>query len=564
MSPVSLDDVVRNLLVYLKGQIPSLQGRSNSEEIQRFANNMIGTIQASISQIEDVGVFDPRSTSEFKTLNQEFEQLKKANVQLEKALFASMSKSEKLQEEIKRACGEIPEQEKSESGVYRQLAAFRQQVAEQTRIATEKQKQIVELQIQVQKQQIKAFGLPVALANAESLGYQQGIHELQSRIDQLQVLLADREKAWAAGNVGVAHLEEELHITQELFSKAESQIQEQQTEYQKIVKELGKERSRPPQGLESDRKRIRELEAMVDSLKQQIKSSGVTEVIKNTQASSGARIAFLEKSLTEAHARINELDQHNSASTDQQLEQAIREKNQLQSRISDLEGTIRLLLSDQMQSVTSDPEAEASPSSHSQNKGEIWQAQEILFFFEAFQEILDVLPNNADYREPRKKIATSLRLLEKNHALESIPTVGTPIQDLLHKAVKIFYSPLLDDNMIIFEASRGFRLRDQILKRALVWIVKSKFQCTACSTPCRPTDIFCPKCGFEVCAPDGTPKRQLQPMPSSIELILPLIDALVAQGAIEKAKGLFLQVDRDHPGNPELQKHRPVFELSQS
>ncbi|MBF0499718.1 MAG: nucleotide exchange factor GrpE [Candidatus Riflebacteria bacterium] len=558
MSSDSFDDVVKNLLVFLKGQIPALQSRSNADDLQRNINSMVTTIRSIIGHIEEFSGSDSRMSPALKAIHDELDKLKRTNARLEDSEILWIKKHKQLLDEIKKAAENSRQQEELISGLNSQLTGHQQQIGEQAASITEKDRLITELQTQLQQLQTQLRDYPTDIANSEKKGFANAVHEFQPRIDHLQVMLSERDTALANVNGDASKREEVLRNTQETLIATETRLKEAHLEIDRLCKELAEIIARPPVSLPSDQERIKELELKVESLKRELRSSQVMEVYRNTQSAAEARIGFLEKNLAEARARIHELENRPPDAADQKIEQVQHEKNLLQARTSELEETVRRLISEQTRGAKAPPGS--SIQGEEASRSEVWDAQEVLFLFESFVGILEVIPNTAEYREIRRKIRNALQLLEQNHSLQVIPTTGTTFQDRLHKIVKIYYSTILDDGTIVSETTPGFKLNDQILKRAMVGVAKSNFLCSNCSTVSRQTDFFCSKCGLEICASDGTPKRRLPPLPSALDIILPLIDILTGLGQTEKVKALLIQAEQNHPGNTEIKKRRQKLE----
>lgn len=588
------DEIIRNLLVYLKGQVPSLQSRTNTDDLTRQVQSIVATLRTTITQVEVASSFDPRDTPEFKAILHEQDQLKKTNHRLEEQLFTAIDKSEKLQGENTRLNQEVLDaRNRSETN--------QKQSQLQGQLETQVRKLETDLRTKVAEKD-------AAVAAAERSGYNKATGEFQVRIDKLQKQLAERDEALREAlharekllreamdtreksitdleaertkiliereKMAQTHLEEKrsleiakagletLKAQLEASSgnleesnrnlraqllEAESQLRLTKEEVAKLRETLSNIEKRPPVSLEVDQKRIRDLEIKIESLKRELSSSSAMEVYRNIQAAAEAKVAFLEKTLAETRVRLREAEDKQPEASELRTKFQ-QEKDILQSRISELEGTVRRLLTERFQGEG----AETAP----EKTKEIWQAQEILFMFELMQNLLEKLPSGSEYKDLRNRTEQALKLLEKSNSLEVIPTLGHAYTEEIHKVVRAFSSSVIDDGTIVSEMSRGFRLRNQILKKPLVWVVKSRFRCTSCSAQCRPQDYFCPKCGLEICAPDGTPKRRLPPLPVTTDLILPLIDSFISQNQIEKAKSLLDQLGQEHPNDPELLKRR--------
>ncbi|HQB83321.1 MAG TPA: hypothetical protein PLR50_07495, partial [Candidatus Rifleibacterium sp.] len=133
----------------------------------------------------------------------------------------------------------------------------------------------------------------------------------------------------------------------------------------------------------------------------------------------------------------------------------------------------------------------------------------------------------------------------------------------IHKAAKSFKSDFLPDGIIIHEETPGFVSGTRLIQKALVWVAKSLFTCGECNSSCRPHEYFCPRCGLELTAPDGTSKRELPAYPAKIEVNLPLLDELIKQGNLKAAVALANLISRENPGHPELLKRQALLQKAE-
>ncbi|HNW35980.1 MAG TPA: hypothetical protein PKM25_13665, partial [Candidatus Ozemobacteraceae bacterium] len=102
MEKANFDDIVRNLLVFLKGQVPSLQSKHSREDLAHQIQSIVYTLRTSIIQLEGASSSDPRKTPEFQSAIQDLEGIKKTNSRLEESLFLEMDKTQKLAGELEK------------------------------------------------------------------------------------------------------------------------------------------------------------------------------------------------------------------------------------------------------------------------------------------------------------------------------------------------------------------------------------------------------------------------------------------------------------------------------
>jgi hypothetical protein len=157
----------------------------------------------------------------------------------------------------------------------------------------------------------------------------------------------------------------------------------------------------------------------------------------------------------------------------------------------------------------------------------------------------------------------SIGILEKSNAIQKVFTVGQLFDGKIHKAARSFKSDFLPDGIIIHEESPGFVSGNRIVQKAMVWVAKSLFTCGECNSTCRPHEYFCPKCGLELTAPDGTSKRELPAYPAKIDINIPLLDELIKQGNLKAANALATLISRENPGHQELLKRQSLLQRAE-
>ena len=62
-SKLVFDDIAKNLLVFLKGQVISLSNKATKEEALRQVQSITFTLRSSIAQLENASASDPRAGS---------------------------------------------------------------------------------------------------------------------------------------------------------------------------------------------------------------------------------------------------------------------------------------------------------------------------------------------------------------------------------------------------------------------------------------------------------------------------------------------------------------------
>ncbi|NLI78557.1 MAG: hypothetical protein GX442_19215 [Candidatus Riflebacteria bacterium] len=530
MEKASFDDIVRNLLVFLKGQVPSLQTKTSREDLIRQIQSIVYMLRTSIIQLEGAAFSDPRNTPEFKNLIQEFEGLKRTNQRLEESLFLEMNKTQRLTAEMEKLST---------------VTATREERSPQDeqRIA-ELLNQIEELKVQVrQASQAPSPALPLE----EKLKLESDLQGAASQAYAVRRELEARDKELAEVKDLLRAASQENQAEREKARLLAMQLEQAKNQVTNMEYQLGQAVNKPLPSRTEDLEKIRELREEIARLQASLNARPTQEVFNNLQAAAEAKVAFLEQSIAEWQKKAKErsvlLEQ-----APEQIEALKREKMQLEQRLIDMEATVRRLTANREKTLKE--AAQRSPA---------LKSEEYVFFFEVLSSIANRLNKSPENKDIRQKAEEAIAILEKSHAIDGIPTTGTSFDEKLHKVVRSFHTTLVEDGTIVHEVSRGFKTAEHVIQRAIVWIAKSKFRCSECSTIGRPQDYFCHKCGMELCAPDGTTKKKLPPLPATVDLCLPLIDYCMTQRRIQEANDLLAYLAKEHPDHPAIQKRRSVL-----
>ena len=549
MEKANFDDIVRNLLVFLKGQVPSLQGKHSREDLAHQIQSIVYTLRTSIIQLEGASTSDPRNTPEYLAAIQELEGFKKTNARLEESLFLEMDKSQKL-------AGEIEKQ----SSLVKQRDLHIAELDEALRTAHAQSAVVQNNFTALSKEEKTALQKAAEEAVQDAQAAQAEISRLSIDLAQLRLNLDNanrqleevRAKSAAHEVDGTKHrefVEKALEAANQLFKRDKQKLQEElsslQTERSSLQAELDRLKSQSGSSQEIDRALIRTFQEKIEKLQKAVQSAPAGDAVQNIQASTEAKIRVLEKALADARRQI----EAGSASPADQLEAFTREKRELQQRVIDLEAIVRRVMSARGKNLV-------EPGSSGANT---LRTEEIILFFEVLTTVVARLARSPENRDLRQKAEEAIQLLEKSHAVDPITSLGGIYEEKHHKVVRSYFAPFLEDGTIVNEISRGYRSGDYVIQRAVVWIAKSKFQCTECGSASRPQDNFCPKCGIELCAPDGTTKRRLSMLPTEPEVGIPLLDVLITRRQTQAAQALLSHLSAATPDHPGLLNRRQLI-----
>ncbi len=510
MKYLAFDDIVRNLLVFLKGQVPSLSAKDSREEVIKQIQSMTFTLRSAIVQLEGAAFHDPRNTEDYQNLEKELQSIRQTNAKLEESLFLEMNKTQELRDAAERAKQAL-EAEKLEKANAEKL--------------------IVELRDSLENQPLPT-ALPVAAAAPEQT------EQLRNEIAQLETALAEVSEANQQLKQALQNKEIELNKNKEALMEA---MRLDYSDIDNLKSQISNTETLKKEN-EALRKKIAEFEQNVGALPS-------TEIFRNNIAAAEAKIKFLEEELNTARNEIARLEERQVTEAPENI---LREKEQLEQRVLDLEATLK--------SVIKSRDCNPAPTGDKFS----FTPEECIFFFETLSTTASRLSTSLENRDVFMRSKECIGILEKSSAIQKIFTVGQIFDNKVHKAAKSFKSDFLPDGIIIHEETPGFMSGNKIVQKAMVWVAKSNFACSECSKICRPHEYFCPRCGLELTAPDGTSKREMPPYPAKIDLNLPLLDELIYQGNIKAANALIALISRDNPGHHEILRRLATIQSAET
>ena len=503
---LSFDDIAKNLLVYLKGQVPSLANKNSRDEILRQVQSITFTLRATIVQLEGAAFSDNRAVGvDAEKYEQEIVALKEEKEKLSKSLADESTKLYDLEQQ------------------FNQL----QQVLQKT------YQEKAEVEAELRK----------ATENFDSQSNQQSVSR--------------------RSDIGSAELEAALEEASETIRQLKQSLQDKEIELTKTKNSLLDAVSSgqtTAQALKMQMESLTELKTANTELKEQLAqlkaNPGVVAAASQHADSQPAptqptpevdvteyinKIKFLEDSL----AKSLENQNASKAANDENKDKLEKENQELHSRISDLESTIKSLINNRNSGRTDDKFT--------------FTSDECIFLFDTLAVTARRLETSQANKDVYAKARKSISILEKSKAITKIPTIGQVLNTDYHKVTKAFKSDFLPDETILFEETPGFLSGNTLVQKAIVWIAKSRFVCSECGKVCRPHEFFCSQCGLELTAPDGTSKRELLAYPLSLEVNMPLLDELMRQGNVSASIQLLNLMAKEHPNHPEVLKRQSIL-----
>ncbi|EKD82853.1 MAG: hypothetical protein ACD_39C01044G0003 [uncultured bacterium] len=509
MKNLAFDEIVRNLLVYLKGQVPSLSSKDTKDDVLRQVQSMTFTLRSTIVQLEGAAFHDPRNTEDYMKLERELEAVKATNAKLEESLFLEMNKTQDTSDKFLNYQDELVKKQKTEAALIEQVNQLKKEIED-----------------------LLNKPVPVITESAVEKAVDESVYE------DLKADVADLEARLSKGEETIHQLRQALQKKEIELSKSKEALMEAMKMDKSEIESLKTQLAEIAAARSENsilRTRVKELEAELSLLPS-------ADAYRNNIAASEAKIGYLEKALTDSQTEAMRLREQVQQANP---EAAVREKDMLQQRIVDLEATLR--------SVIKSREANTKADRFS------FAPEECVYLFETLTTTANRLAQSPENRDVYTRARDSIAILEKSNAIQRIMTIGETFDGKLHKAARSFKNDFLPDNIIIKEEGPGFVSGTRLIQKAVVWVGKSVFNCTECFNSCRPHEFFCPKCGLELTAPDGTSKRDMPPHPTELEPNILLLDKLIDLGNLKAASALATYISRDYPGNTEIAKRQALL-----
>lgn len=574
-SKLVFDDIAKNLLVFLKGQVISLSNKATKEEALRQVQSITFTLRSSIAQLENASASDPRAGSNGEEIVAEIDNLRKANTKLQADLFTEKSNSEglrqqlltlntvisqnnsersstdynmkRLQEEnsvlqrqleeakmagddssLNKLRGEIAELESSLSTLKEDNIKLKQAV-QNKEIELAKSKDALMEAVNIDSSEVEA--LKQQISSIEAIKAENA--NLKTEVSKLNIKLAEQPNSELLKN-NISSLETKVKDLEDSVNQKQNKIEETQNKLIEIQERL-----------QQSQEKFIALQTEAQRAQNTPDPSLVAEKEALEQKINELQVLF-EQRESEFETTIKKHEEEHEAALKQKeteyqtaLSQKESEFAQLSERASDLEAVASLNVNNTNVALT---------------------PRQCIQLFQTLSSTVRRLENSIADKDVYKMAKDAVSILQDSNAISKIPSTGTIYDSKMHKAVKAFKGDFLPDETIIFEEVPGYTSGYELVQRSTVWISKSAFTCTECGKLCRPHEFFCPQCGCELSAPDGTSKRQLPPYPTSLEVNLPLLDELLRQKNVRAIVQLLNVLQREHPNNPEVLKRKSEFE----
>ncbi|MFA7146751.1 MAG: nucleotide exchange factor GrpE [Candidatus Riflebacteria bacterium] len=501
MKYLVFDEIIRDLLVYLKGQVPLLKNRENSADTVSQIAEITTALRSSVDKLEEASYDNISVEKEVKALNDKITSLTEQNTKIKNDLT---EKSEHLKEALKDVSAKSDE------------------------LAEEKQ---------LNKKLLKDLdNLKTDLDKAKEADSSKDIEILESQLSDVKDTLANSEAKCKKFKEEASAKELELTHVKKLLEESENL--ENRPEFTALKSQLAE--------FEKTRAENRDLKVKVSILEQELASNKVTQESLAEANEVRTHNIKLEEELSNTQKIVLMLREKVS-----QLSETENEKIKLKQQISDLEDTLKTVMKSHEETLNKYKDKFALTS------------EDCVNVFEALTMAESRLEHSVENKDLYKKVCDTLILFKKTNAIQQILSIGQIFDTDLHRVVKTYKSDLLPDGIIVKEENPGFICGDRLIQKAKVCISKSKFVCSDCSNLCRPQEFFCPKCGLELTSPDGASKRLLTPLPNDIKIAIPLIDKLVKQGNLKGAKTYLEAVAKEHPANPDIEKRQTLLAMTE-
>lgn len=542
MQHLTFDEIVRNLLVYLKGQVPSLNSKETRDEILRQVQTISFTLRSTIVQLEGAVSNNSQNSEEFSNLSKELNALKSTNAKLEESLFLEMNKSQEANGKLAAAADlqkisekQIRQHSELIARLQQELETLSKQKIQHIEVPTidESVQDDLKKQINSLEQQIAASNAIIADLKAKPTENidQSVFDELKNHIIELETRLGKEAETGKQLRQALQNKEIELSKSKDALLEI---MAVDKTQVSLLKDQLG----------EFDMAKTENLKLLkkISELERELKILPAYDVYQNNMAATEAKLKFLENSLKDVQTENSKLRQ---ASQSHNLEALKGQKEQLEQRILDLEATLRSVLK--------------SRETSNRNEKFAFTPEDCVFLFETLSTTAQRTMQSPENRDVYTKSLDAIEILEKSNAIQRIPSVGETYDSKIHKVTKAYKNDFLPDSIIIHEETPGFVSGTRLVQKAIVWVGKSAFNCNECNNLCRAHEFFCPKCGLELTAPDGTSKRDIAEHPKTLEMNLKLIDTLLTQGNLKAANSLIELTAIENADSPELKKRKALL-----
>ena len=531
---ISFDFISRNLLVFLKGQVPSLTNKSNKDDVLRQVQSIIFTLRSTIVQLEGATYSENFGGQDQSELLTQIDELKKHNAKLEELNIIEKNKVKELSDQLANTT--LSEFSDNEREAY-------EDVLHKQKIDNER----------LRKENIKFKG-EYERYKAEYEKYREEHDKLKAQIEndslipmveesvviKLKAELAELESSYNESKTDVAALRQALQNKEIELNKSKDAILDAMN-HEKAEVERFRTQLEDYNAIKAENSH---LQKEVESLQRDVNLLPSKEEYQNNMTSMATKLKFLEESLFNSQTELKKAKELLSEDNPNGL---LKEKATLEQKVANLEETLH--------NVIAAREADAENAKNNF----IFNPDECIFLFETLSSTVRRLKESLENKDIYLRSKESITILEKAKAVAKIQTIGQQLDTRLHKVTKAFIADFLPDETIIYEESAGFVSGNKLIQKAVVWITKSKFVCSECGKVSKPHELFCPQCGYELTAADGTSKKDMPPYPTSLEVNLPLLDEMMKQGNVKASTKIMSIISKVSPNNPDVVKKQAIL-----
>lgn len=529
MEQISVEEVIRDLLVYLKGQAPLLETLDDKQAIIAQVQTMATGLRSTLEKLD---------TSQPAADNSHKKKIEELEAQLE-----GLVQSKKLvEQDLEQA---LANKQQANSGLEEEMAKLKEAVAGlESQLAEEKALN------QRFAKEIDQFKETAESAKAEVEGAKEAETKLVEQVSTLEGEFTRQLSEITALQEAEANLKELLTDASTELEQANAALKEAENleNYPEFLE--FREKAQGYEKLERTQEALQsQLTALEAELKRELELRHKNEAELAESSAVKLRAKVLEEEQIKTVALLGTLKGQLDEATDT-LNKSSLERQQYLHQIAELESTLKSVISSQ-EELTKQYQGRFAISS-----------EDCVNIFNTLTLAYNRLEHSIENKDLYKKVADTLILFKKSNAMQQVATVGQLYDPEMHRASRAFISAYLPDGMVLHEESTGFITGGKVIEKAKVWIAKSKFTCTDCSNVARAHEFFCPKCGLELAAPNGASKQQLQEIPKDVQLLLPALDRLIKQGELEVAKKLITEIETENPNNSDLLRRKDLVKAA--
>ena len=522
MDYLLFDEIIRDLLVNLRGRIPILTDTQKSEEAIKQINEIASVLKESLNKLDEAEYQNKSAAEDIQKLQNELKETISSKSIIEEKLKKQTEDNNDLTKQIKETKEKTESEKQLNDKLLEDINKLKQEIDnlnEKQSSSSTNELNALKQQLQVSENNINDLQKTLEETKADSNAKDEEIISLKETIEKLNDInnfpeynsLKEQLTSFNSLQSENSELKDKLSSFENLQSE-NAELKDKLANFNDLQTENSnlKDKLVNLDDLQAENSELKDKLISFDklcsentSLKETIKEleNKITLSIINENSKKDA----YEEAIKKADLLSQELN------GTQQIVKILYDKVQNQSNIEEENLILKKRITDLDDTLKTIIQAQAETELKYKGKFPL-SSEDCTNIFETLSLASSRLEHSLENKDLFQKICYSLKVFEHSNAIRQIQTIGEEYNPLLHKVTTTYLSDDVPDNMVIYQESGGFTCADKIIQKARVWIAKSKFVCSDCGNNCRPHEFFCPKCGLEITSPDGTGKRNLLPL----------------------------------------------------